>query len=284
MLTGISYWSMPDGLAGTCDIATALQLAKQHQFDALELAISPGGTLHVDLSQAECEQIRREIEDSGVIVETIASGMSWGCNPASHDEGIRRLAIELHEKALQRAAWLGCQAMLFVPAIVTSPISPGERVRYDHAYQRAEVAVRRLLETAEKVGVDLCVENVWNGFLYSPLELRDFVDSFASDRLGVYFDAGNLLGYQQYPPDWIHLLGSRIKRVHVKGYRDQFDFCGSYEFCELDEGDVPLVETIAALCDIGYDSTIVAEMLPFKEDRLRRTAAALNGLVRQVAA
>lgn len=275
---------MPDGLAGTCDVSTALQLTKQHQFDALELAIGASGTLHVDLSQAECERIRREIEDSGVIVETVASGMSWECNPVSEDAEVRNQAIQLHEKTLQRAAWLGCQAVLFVPGVVTSPISPGERVRYDHAYERAEVAVDRLLETAEQVGVDLCLENVWNGFLYSPLELRDFVDHFGAQRLGVYFDAGNLLGYQQYPPDWIKLLDWRIKRVHVKGYRDQFDFCGSYEFCELDEGDVPLAETIAALREIGYDGTVVAEMLPFKEDRLRRTAAALNDLVRQVPA
>ena len=42
-------------------------------------------------------------------------------------------------------------------------------------------------------------------FFYSPIELRDFVDSFDSDRLGVYLDIGNLIGYQQYPPHWVEL-------------------------------------------------------------------------------
>jgi len=40
----------------------------------------------------------------------------------------------------------------------------------------------------------LCIENVWNGLFYSPIELRDFVDSFDSEKLGVYLDVGNLIG------------------------------------------------------------------------------------------
>ena len=73
-------------------------------------------------------------------------------------------------------------------------------------------------------------ENVWNGMFYSPLECADFVDSFQSERLGVYLDVGNLLGYQQYPPHWIELLGKRIKRIHIKDYQESFGFIGSYSF------------------------------------------------------
>ena len=73
-----------------------------------------------------------------------------------------------------------------------------------------------MLPIAEDLNVDLCMENVWNGFFYSPIELRDFVDSFDSDKLGIYLDIGNLIGYQQYPPHWVELLNSRIKRVQIK--------------------------------------------------------------------
>ncbi|QDS89096.1 L-ribulose-5-phosphate 3-epimerase UlaE [Rosistilla ulvae] len=282
MLSGISYWSLPGGLEGTCSLTTALQLAKEQQFDALELAIAPEGAIHVQLTEGECESMREQCDASGIRVNTLASGMSWAFNPVSNDESVRSESIRLHSEAIRRAAWLGCEALLYVPGVVTSPISPAERVRYDHAMDRAKYAVESLLKIAEECRVSLCIENVWNGFLYSPLELRDFIDGVSSDWLGVYFDAGNLLGYQQHPPDWIQLLGSRIKRVHVKGYRDVFGFAGNYEFCELDEGDVPLEETIEALREIGYDGTVVAEMLPFQEGRLERTATTLNALLKAV--
>ena len=131
---------------------------------------------------------------------------------------------------------------------------------------------------AEDLNVDLCMENVWNGFFYSPIELRDFVDSFDSDRLGVYLDIGNLIGYQQHPPHWIELLNSRIKRVQIKDFQENFDWTGSFSFCDIGAGDVPWKETIAALEAIQYKSTIIAEMLPWDETILSRTSAAMDQL------
>ncbi len=129
------------------------------------------------------------------------------------------------------------------------------------------------------MNVDLCLENVWNGFLCSPLELRDFIDSFESGRLGVYFDVGNALRYHQYPPHWIALLDHRIKRIHVKDYRESFDWNGAYSFCDLGEGDVPWQETMAALVAAGYEKTIVAEMLPYREGLLAKTSEALDRIL-----
>jgi hexulose-6-phosphate isomerase len=168
---------------------------------------------------------------------------------------------------------------LFVPGVVKSPIAPAETIRNDHALERATAAVMQLLNAAEKHGVDVCLENVWNGLFTSPLELRDFVDFFGSEQLGVYFDVGNVLRYHQHPPHWIELLGARIKRVHVKDFSERFDWNGSYSFCELGGGDVPWQQTIAALDAILYDSTIVAEMLPYSEGLLEQTSAALEAIL-----
>ena len=278
MIKSISYWSTKDGLTNTHPIAEALDEAKAAGFDGMELCIGPEGALHTGSSRADCEAIRGMIDGRGLVVQTLASGMSWGLNPTSDDKSVRERCIELHALALERAAWLGCDAMLFVPGVVASPISP-DVVRYDIAVDRAREACKRLLNVADKVGVDLCIENVWNGLMYSPVELCDFVDSFASDRLGVYFDVGNLLGYHQHPPHWIEMLGKRIKRVHVKDYKLNFDWSGSFSFCELLEGDVPWEATVAALRKIGYDKTLVAEMLPHSEGLFERTSKALSKIV-----
>ena len=277
MIKGISYLSFENGLSNNESIESALSQTKKNGFDALELSVSSEGVINTKTSKAECEIIRKKIEDSGVFVDSIATGMSWGVSPTSNDKSIREKSIRLHQDALKVANYLDCKALLFVPGVVKSPIST-DIVRYDRALDRLREAINQMLPIAEDLNVDLCMENVWNGFFYSPIELRDFVDSFDSDRLGVYLDIGNLIGYQQYPPHWVELLNSRIKRVQIKDFQENFDWTGSFSFCDIGAGDVPWKETIAALDAIQYKSTIIAEMLPWDETILSRTSAAMDQL------
>jgi len=277
LIKGISYLSFENGLSNNESIESALSQTKKNGFDALELSVSSEGVINTKTSKAECEIIRKKIEDSGVFVDSIATGMSWGVSPTSNDKSIREKSIRLHQDALKVANYLDCKALLFVPGVVKSPIST-DIVRYDRALDRLREAINQMLPIAEDLNVDLCMENVWNGFFYSPIELRDFVDSFDSDRLGVYLDIGNLIGYQQYPPHWVELLNSRIKRVQIKDFQENFDWTGSFSFCDIGAGDVPWKETIAALDAIQYKSTIIAEMLPWDETILSRTSAAMDQL------
>ena len=277
MIKGISYLSFENGLSNNESIESALSQTKKNGFDALELSVSSEGVINTNTSKAECEIIRKKIDDSGIFVDSIATGMSWGVSPTSNDRSIREKSIKLHQDALKVASFLDCKALLFVPGVVKSPISP-DIVRYDKALDRLREAINQMLPIAEDLNVDLCMENVWNGFFYSPIELRDFVDSFDSDRLGVYLDIGNLIGYQQYPPHWVELLNSRIKRVQIKDFQENFDWTGSFSFCDIGAGDVPWKETIAALDAIQYKSTIIAEMLPWDETILSRTSAAIDQL------
>ena len=275
MIKGISYLSFEHGLSNNESIESALSQTKTNGFDALELSVSSEGVINTNSSKAECEIIRKKIDDSGIFVDSIATGMSWGVSPTSDDKSIRENSISLHQDALKVASYLNCKALLFVPGVVKSPISP-DIVRYDRALDRLREAINQMLPIAEDLNVDLCMENVWNGFFYSPIELRDFVDSFDSDRLGVYLDIGNLIGYQQYPPHWVELLNSRIKRVQIKDFQENFDWTGSFSFCDIGAGDVPWSETIEALNSIQYKSTIIAEMLPWDETILSRTSVAMD--------
>ncbi|MDA9030775.1 sugar phosphate isomerase/epimerase [Candidatus Pseudothioglobus singularis] len=275
MIKGISYLSFENGLSNNESIDSALIQTQSNGFDALELSVSNEGVINTNLSESECSTIRQKIDDSDVFVDSIATGMSWGISPTSDDAEVRKNSIKLHQDAIRVASHLDCKALLFVPGVVKSPISP-EIVRYDRALDRLREAINQMLPIAEDLDVDLCMENVWNGFFYSPIELRDFVDSFESDKLGVYLDIGNLIGYQQYPPHWIELLNSRIKRVQIKDFQENFDWTGSFSFCDLGAGDVPWKETVSALKSIQYKSTIIAEMLPWDETILSRTSVAMD--------
>ena len=275
MMKSISYWSMPGGLSGAYPICQALADAKCAGFEGLELAVAQSGVLTV---QSDPIRIRQDIAAADVQVQTLASGMSWAVNPTSDDASVRAHSIALHQQALKLAAGLGCQAMLYVPGVSRSPIC-ADIVPYELAVSRAREAILQLLEVAEQVDVDLCIENVWNGLFYSPLELRDFIDSFGSERLGVYLDVGNLMGLHQYPPHWIEILAGRIKRVHIKDYRENFDWTGGYSFCDLGAGEVPWAETMAALRSVNYTATVTAEMLPWDAGLLARTSAAMDQLL-----
>ena len=275
MIKGISYLSFENGLSNNESIDSALIQTQSNGFDALELSVSNEGVINTNLSESECSAIRKKRDDSGVFVDSIATGMSWGISPTSDDAEVRKNSIKLHQDAIRVASYLDCKALLFVPGVVKSPISP-EIVRYDRALDRLREAINQMLPIAEELDVDLCMENVWNGFFYSPIELRDFVDSFESDKLGVYLDIGNLIGYQQHPPHWIELLNSRIKRVQIKDFQENFDWTGSFSFCDLGAGDVPWKETVSALKSIQYKSTIIAEMLPWDETILSRTSVAMD--------
>jgi hexulose-6-phosphate isomerase len=275
LIKGISYLSFENGLSNNESIDSALIQTQSNGFEALELSVSNEGVINTNLSESECGAIRQKINDSGVFVDSIATGMSWGISPTSDDAEVRKNSIKLHQDAIRVASHLDCKALLFVPGVVKSPISP-EIVRYDRALDRLREAINQMLPIAEELDVDLCMENVWNGFFYSPIELRDFVDSFESDKLGVYLDIGNLIGYQQYPPHWIELLNSRIKRVQIKDFQENFDWTGSFSFCDLGAGDVPWKETVSALKSIQYKSTIIAEMLPWDETILSRTSVAMD--------
>ena len=147
-----------------------------------------------------------------------------------------------------------------IPGAVDIFFNPDEPVvPYDVAYDRLRRVLDDLVPYADKKKVAIALENVWNRFLLSPLEVRDLVDAYSSDYLGVYFDTGNIM-LIGYPEQWIRILGKRIKRVHFKDFRRAV---GTVEgFVDLLEGDVDWPAVMASLREIGYGGYCTAELIP----------------------
>ncbi len=276
MKISASYWMFEGGFEATKPIAETMQEAKELGFEAIELAIASKGVLTEKTTQAECEEIAATAQKIGIDISSVASGESWGCSPTANDAETRIKIIDFTSKALQVTKWLGTDAYLFVPGAVNVFFLPdAEVIPYDFCYQRAIEAIKELLPAAEETGVALCIENVWNKFLLSPLEMRDFIDNFNSQMIGAYFDVGNVL-LTGYPDHWIRILGKRIKRVHVKDFKLSV---GTAEgFVDLLEGDVDFEAVKKALADVGYDSYVTAELLPFEPGRPEKTAQAMKNI------
>ena len=130
-------------------------------------------------------------------------------------------------------------------------------VAYDRAYDYALEAISQLAADAKDAGVAIGVENVWNKFLLSPLEMRDFIDKTGSPYVGAYFDVGNVV-FSGYPEHWIRILGKRIRKIHFKDFRRMT--AGLTGFVDLLAGDVDFPKVMEALEEAGYDGYCNAEM------------------------
>lgn len=224
------------------------QMAKDVGFDAIE-----GKTTE---DPAEVDAIRKASEKTGVKIHSVMNMAHWNYPLSSPDPAAVETSMKGMETSLRNAAAWGADTVLLVPAVVS------ETVRYADAYSRSVVQVKKLIPLAEKLKVKICIENVWNKFLLSPLEMAQYVDQFKSPYVQAYFDVGNILLYG-YPQDWIRTLGKRIAKVHFKDFKNQNNALIRKrvpEFVDLREGDLDWKEVHKALGEVGFSSYATVEL------------------------
>ncbi|MBX3120486.1 MAG: sugar phosphate isomerase/epimerase [Fimbriimonadaceae bacterium] len=282
LLKSLNYWSVPGGLEGTLDVFNFLQTAKEHRFDAVEVAIGEAGSAFgTDATEARCKEVLAEAERLGVKVASTASGLYWGRNLADTDAALSAQAADDLKKMLQITQWLGCRTLLTIPGAVDVFFMPERGVNsYDGVWDRATVGIRAALPTAEACGVRMGIENVWNKFLVSPMEMASFIDQFDSPWVGAYVDVGNVLPFG-YGEQWLRILGERVVGIHFKDFRKAV---GNLDgFVDLLEGDVNWPEVMAAIGEIGYDGPLVAEMIPYYAHypmvRIANTSNAMDAIM-----
>src|SRR5262249_27923437 len=149
----------------------------------------------------------------------LCSFLFWPYPLTSNDATKRESGLDLATKIIHAAHDLGAENVLVVPGAVCIPWrTDHEPVPNDVCDRRAREAVGKLLPVDEKRGVFLNIENIFfNGYLMTPEEMNDFVDSFKSKNIRVHFDTGNIMLFQ-YPEHWIPIMGARIKNVHLKEF------------------------------------------------------------------
>lgn len=256
MKKSISIWSFPFDWP----LERKLALAREAGFAGFEIDLTDAGPVGMTTSAEELRAVRRTVEHAGLQLSGLATGLYWGANAASADPAVRQKAEAILRRQIECAAELGIDAVLVVPAAVGVDFIPGaEVVPYETAYRRAGELLRGALPAAQKAGVTLCVENVWNKFLLSPIEMRWFLDELRHEFVGSYFDVGNAL-LVGYPEDWIETLGKRIRRVHFKDFRRNVATIDG--FCDLLSGDVSWPAVMQALRKTGYNGWVAGEMIP----------------------
>lgn len=272
----------------------AFRLARDAGFDGIELNLQAAAfaplsakpqkeslVLTLESQKDKVEKVKELAERYGVELPSLSTDLFWKYSLTSDDEEERQRALDVARKMMEVAGWLGADTILLVPGVVDVPWLPGfQPLRYDVVYERSLSALQELRFYAEERRITIGLENVWNKFLLSPLEMRHFVDEIGSEFVGVYLDVGNVL-LTGYPEHWIDILGLRIKRVHVKDFRKLGE--GSGTFVGLLQGDADWAKVVTALRQVGYTSYLTAELRPYRfhnERLIYETARAIDAIIR----
>jgi len=223
------------------------KLAKELGFEGVEINSIPG----MDLSE-----LLKAKEETGLGISEICDALHWKDVLSSPSEEMRARGVKALKDSLEIAKQVGSTSVLLVPGVVNKNCS------YDECYSRSQAEIKKCLPDAERLGVKIAIENVWNGFLLSPLEMARYVDEFQSPWVGVHFDVGNIINFG-WPEQWIRILNKRILKLHIKEYsrarRDKEGLWKGFDV-KLGDGDNDWPAVVTALKEIGYTGWATAEV------------------------
>ena len=221
------------------------QMAKDVGFEGIEI-----GTI---TEPAVAAEIKEASAKTGLEIHSVMNADHWKYPLSSADPEVVAKSVAGMETSLRNAKLWGADSVLLVPAVVNA------ETPYKDAWTRSQTVIReRILPLAQELKVVIGMEEVWNKFLLSPLEMARYVDEFASPYVKAYFDVGNMLFYG-YPQDWVRTLGKRIHRVHIKDFKlDRGK--GKFDWVNIGEGDVDWPEVRKALGEVGYDGWVTTEI------------------------
>ena len=258
MKKSINLWAFP--YPDRMNLRECLQLAKDAGFDGIELNYDLESYLSPKSRTKEFTNIRKMADKIGIEISGLCSFLFWPYPLTSNDPKERARGLELAGLMTQAAHDLGTENLLVVPGAVHMPWrADHDPTPNDLCDKRARDAVRKLLPKAEKLGVYLNIENIFfNGYLMTPGEMIEFVDSFESDHVKVHFDTGNIMLFQ-FPEHWIRQLGNRIKNVHLKEFTKKGTDYSLESFRPLLDGTTNWPAVTDAFEETGYDGYLTFE-------------------------
>ena len=212
---------------------------KDAGFEGVEL-LSP--------NELDRDEVLKARDKTGIVIHGVSGSVHWKDRLSDPDPKVVERGKEAIRKEILDCKAYGGTTVLVVPGVVTPEVS------YRDVMTRSQAAIKCLIPDAEKEGIVLAIEEVWNKFLLSSVEFANYVDSFKSPWVKAYFDVGNVVEYG-YPQEWIRELGSRIVKIHIKEYKKDKRF--GYE---LGEGEIDWPSVRKALLDVKYEGWITAEV------------------------
>jgi len=241
--------------------ADRFKLARDVGFEVVQAPTTP--------EERIAEEIKKAADAASIRIDSVMNMDHWKYPLSSSDPPVVEKSLTGIRTSLHNAKLWGADAVLLVPAVVNPEIS------YRDAWTRSQAQIRKLLPLAEELKTVIAIEEVWNKFLLSPLEMATYIDEFHSPWIKAWFDVGNVVLYG-YPQDWIRTLGKRIVKVHLKDFKRKES---GYAWVNLGDGDVDWPAVRQAFAEIGYAGSATVELEHGDEAYLRDVSRRVDRLL-----
>src|SRR5438046_4507904 len=241
--------------------ADRFKLARDVGFEVAQVPTEP--------DERKAEEIKKAAEVANIRIDSVMNMDHWKYPLSSSDRAVVEKSLAGMRTSLHNAKLWGSDAVLLVPAVVNPQTS------YHDAWTRSQKEIRTLVPLAEELKVVIAIEEVWNKFLLSPLEMAKYISEFQSPWIKAWFDVGNVLLYG-YPQDWIHTLVKSIVKVHLKVFKRKKD---GYAWVNLGDGDVNWEAVREAFREIGYAGSAITELQAGDEAYLRDVSRRVDRLI-----
>ncbi len=250
-----------DMLPSKLNYADRFKMARDVGFDVVQVPTEP--------DEHKAEEIKKAADAANIRIDSVMNMDHWKYPLSSSDSEVVEKSLAGMRTSLHNAKLWGADAVLLVPAVVNAQTS------YRDAWTRSQKEIRKLIPLAEELKIVIAIEEVWNKFLLSPLEMARYIDEFQSPWIRAWFDVGNVVLYG-YPEDWIRTLGKRIVKVHLKDFKRKQD---GYAWVNLGDGDVDWAAVRAAFAEIGYAGSAIVELDASDEAYLRDVSRRVDRLL-----
>jgi len=254
---GLVFDMLPEKLS----YGDRFKLARDVGFEVVQVPTEPDA--------GKAEEIKKAADSAGIRIDSVMNMDHWKYPLSSSDRAAVEKSLAGMRSSLHNAKLWRADVVLLVPAVVDAKTS------YRYAWARSQKEIRTLIPLAEELKVVIGIEEVWNRFLLSPLEMAKYIDEFQSPWIKAWFDVGNVVLYG-YPQDWIHTLGRRIVKVHLKDFKRKED---GYAWVNLGDGDVDWGAVRQAFADVGYSGSVIAELEGGDESYLRDVSGRIDRLL-----
>ncbi len=231
-----------DMLPPSLSYSDRFKMARDAGFDVVQAPTTP--------DEDAAEEIKNAAAAASMHIDSVMNMDHWQYPLSSDDPEVVAKSLAGMRTSLHNAKLWGSAAVLLVPAVVNPATS------YRDAWTRSQKEIRKLIPLAEELRIIIALEEVWNKFLLSPLEMARYIAEFQSPWIKAWFDVGNVLLYG-YPQDWIRTLGKDIVNVHLKDFKRKED---GYAWVNLGDGDVDWPAVRQAFAEIGYSGSAIAEL------------------------
>jgi len=200
------------------------------------------------------EEVLAALKETGLQAASVCCHTHWQKPLSAPDEATRKLGLDGLVQSLQDAKTYGATSVLLVPGVAR------DGVTYQQCFERSIGEIRKAIPVARDAGVKIAIENVGNNFVMSPEQAIAYLDAINSEWVGWHFDIGNA-GRVGPAERWIHLLGKRILKIHVKDFRAKPTAPGASNGGppKLLDGDTNWPAVMKALDDAGYSGWGISE-------------------------